>query len=77
VPRDMVGVRVRLESLRQLDSVSPALIQKLLDRVGRIDDDRDAGVLVADQVGGTPEVVVDELLEQHDYDASNGCGYIS
>ncbi len=77
VPREVVGVRMCLENLCQLDAVSPALIQILLDRIGRIDDDRNAGLLVADEVGGTPEVVVDELLEQHDSDASNECGYIS
>ena len=50
VPRDVVGVGVRLENRRQLDAVSPALIQVLLDGVGRIDHDRDARVLVTDEV---------------------------
>jgi hypothetical protein len=77
VSRDVVGVCVRLESRRQLEVVPLALIQILLDSVGRIDHDRNTGVLVTDEVGGTPEVVVDELLEQHDSDATNGCGYIS
>jgi hypothetical protein len=31
-------------------------------------------VLVTDDVGATSEVVVDELLEEHDDDASNRCG---
>ena len=53
------------------------LIQILLDRVGRIDDDGDAGVLVTDEVRGAPEVVVDELPEQHGADATNARGYIS
>jgi hypothetical protein len=77
VPRDVIGVRVCLENRRQLDAVSPALIQILLDRVAWVDDDCDAGVLVADEVGGTPEVVVDELLEQHNSDASNERGYLT
>jgi hypothetical protein len=34
-------------------------------------------VLVADEVRGAPEIVVDELLEQHPADATNHCGYIS
>jgi hypothetical protein len=34
-------------------------------------------VLVTDDVRPTAEVVVDELHEQHEDDASNGCGYIS
>jgi hypothetical protein len=33
-------------------------------------------VLVADEVGGAPEILVDELPEQHEGDASNSCGYI-
>ena len=77
VPRDVVGVRMRLENRSQLEVASPALIHVLLDRVGRIDDDSDVGMLVTDEVRGTPEPVVDELLEQHDCDASNGYGYIS
>jgi hypothetical protein len=77
VSGDVVGVRVRLENPRELEAASRAVVQILLDRVGRIDDDRDAGVLVTDEVGGTPLALVDELLEQHESDASNGCGYIS
>jgi hypothetical protein len=34
-------------------------------------------VLVAHDVRSAPEVVVDELLEEHEADASNGCGYIT
>jgi len=48
-----------------------------LDLVRRVHDDGDPLVLVTDEVGGTPEVVVDELLEQHISDATNECGYIS
>jgi len=65
VPGDMIGVRVRLDDGRQLDPPPPALIQVLVDRVGRIDDEGGSGMLVADQVGRTPEVVIDELLEEH------------
>ncbi len=42
------------------------LRQHALDRVGRVDDRCDARVLVADQVRRTAEVVVNELLEQHE-----------
>jgi methionine-rich copper-binding protein CopC len=66
VPGDMIGVRVRLDDRRQLDAPPQALIQVLVDRVGRIDDDGGSGMLVADQVGSTPEVVIDELLEEHE-----------
>ena len=77
VARDVVGVRVGLEHADEPDAAALALVQILLDRVGRIDDDGDSRMLVTDDVRTTPEVVVDELLEQHDPDASNGCGYIS
>ena len=61
----------------ELDVPALALVQILLDRVGRIDEDGDSGVLVADEVGTTPQVVVDELLEQHECDRSNQRGYIT
>ena len=48
------------------------LVEVLLDRVGRVDDDRLARVLVADQVGSAAEVVVDELAEQHSGEANSG-----
>jgi hypothetical protein len=34
-------------------------------------------VLVADEVGGAPQVVVDELLEEHERDRTNTRSYIS
>ena len=39
--------------------------QVLVDLQPRVDDRRDAGVLVADQVRGAAEVVVDDLAEDH------------
>ncbi len=77
VTGDVVGVRVRLEDGDELDVPALALIQILLDRVGRIDEDGDSGVFVADEVGTTPQVVIDELLEQHECDRSNQRGYIT
>ena len=73
----VVGVRVRLEHARESHVASLALVQVLLDRIGRIDDGGHSGVLVAHEVRSAPEVVVDELLEEHGFDASNVCGYIS
>jgi copper transport protein len=66
VPGDVIGVRVRLEHADETDIAARALIQIRLDRVSRIDDDGDAGLLVADEIGGAAEVVVDELPEEHD-----------
>jgi hypothetical protein len=68
---------VRLEHAGEPDAVPLAFVEVLLDRIRGIDDRRNSGVLVADEVRGTPEAVVDELLEEHDCDATSGCGYIS
>jgi len=73
----VVGVGVGLEHARESHVPSLALVQILLDRIGRIDDGGHPGVLVAHEVRSAPEVVVDELLEEHECDASNECGYIS
>src|SRR5438477_2355436 len=65
VPGDVVGVVVGLEHRRQPDAAPLRLLEVGLDPVSRIDHHRETGVLVADEVGGAAEVVVDELLEQH------------
>ena len=65
VPGEVVGVRVRLDRPDEADAAPPGLLEVLLDRVGRVDDHRDPGVLVADQVRGAAEIVVDELREDH------------
>ena len=75
--RDVVGVGVRLEHSDEPDAPARRGVQIPLDGVGGIDDDRDSRVLVPDKVRPAAEVVVDELLEQHFPDATNGCGYIS
>jgi hypothetical protein len=77
MPGHMVGVRVRLEHADELDLVPLCSVEILLDGVGGIDDHRRARLLVADEVGGAPEILVDKLPEQHDDDASNRCGYRS
>ena len=66
VAGDVVGVRVGLEHRREPHAVVRGRGQVLLDRERRVDDDRLAGLLVADEVGGAAEVLVDELLEQHE-----------
>ena len=67
VAGEMVGVRVRLDaSARSGRRAARPLASTRLDRKRRIDDRGDAGVLVADQVRGAAEVVVEELLEQHE-----------
>jgi hypothetical protein len=58
-------MRVRLDDAYEPHAAPLGLLQVLLDGVGRIDHRRHAGVLVADQVRGAAEVVVDELREEH------------
>src|SRR3954449_7634392 len=77
VTRDVVCVRVSLERTDEHDVVALRLGEHRLDVVRRIDDYPNAGTLVANQVRGAAQVVVQELLEEHGCDASTGCGYES
>jgi hypothetical protein len=65
VTRDVIRVRVRLEDADEPDTLALRPRQHGLDRVRRVDDDRDACVLVADEIRGAAQVVVQKLLEQH------------
>ena len=78
VARDVVGVRVRLERPHDAHLEPFGLGEDLLDRVGRVDDDRLLRLLAADEVRGAPEIVVQDLCEEHGArDGSNGCRYRS
>ena len=65
MPGEVVGVRVRLDRADDADVALRGLLEVLLDREGRIDDDRVTGTGIADEVGGAAERVVDELREDH------------
>ena len=65
VAGDMVGVRVCLEHGDDPDAVVGGRVEVLLDAVRGVDDDRDTGALVADEVRGAAEVAVHELPEEH------------
>ena len=65
VPRDVVGVRVRLDRAHDPEAAPLGLLEHRLDRVRRIDDDGDAGLLVTDEVTRAAQVVVQELVEDH------------
>jgi hypothetical protein len=65
VPGQVIGVRVRFDRPDDLDVVFGRRRQHRLERIGRVDDRGDAGLLVTDQVRRAPEVVVEELLEEH------------
>ena len=64
VTGDVIGVRMRFEHADEPHFAAFGLGQHRVDVVRRIDDDRDAGVLVADEVRGAAQIVVEELLEQ-------------
>ena len=66
VTRQVVGVRVRLHRAHDLEAAARRGREQRLDRVGRVDDRRDTCLLVADEVRRAAEVVVQELLEQHE-----------
>jgi hypothetical protein len=77
VAGDVVGVRVRLEDGNYPDGAPADLVEVRLDPVSRVDEDGEPGMLVADEVRRAPQVVVDELLEEHAADRSTEYGYFS
>ena len=65
VAGEVVCMGVRLDRSHDANAAMLRLDEVLLDREGRIHDDRGSRALVADEVGGAAEVVVDELREDH------------
>ena len=65
VPGKVVGVRVGLDHADDADVVPLGLLEVLLDRERRVDDDGLAGSRIADDVRRTAERIVDELREDH------------
>src|SRR5262249_50851735 len=65
VPGDVIGVGVRLENAPDANPVLLGGREVGLDRVRGVDQKGLARLLVADEIGGTAEVLVDELAEQH------------
>ena len=63
VSGEVVGMGVRLEDAGDPQAGVPGRLEVRLDRERRIDDDGHAGGGVADEVGGAPQVLVDELPE--------------
>ena len=65
VTRDVVGVRVRLERPHDPRLEALGLGENRLDREMRVDDHDLSRLLAADEVRGAPEVVVEDLREEH------------
>jgi alkyl sulfatase BDS1-like metallo-beta-lactamase superfamily hydrolase len=65
---------VRLEHTHDLDALSLGRRQVLLNRERRIDDDRFASRRVADEVGATAEILVDELSKEHEIERTSDRG---
>ncbi len=65
VPRDVVGMGVGLDRPHDPDVEPVRLREHVLDRVRRVDDDRLARLLAADEVRGATEVAVQDLREEH------------
>ena len=61
----VVGVVVRLEDVLDVDAEVAREVQVLLDLELGIDHRHDTRLLVADEVGRAPEVVVGDLAEDH------------
>jgi hypothetical protein len=70
VAGNVIRVRVRLERSHDPHTEALGLRKQRLDRVGRIDDEGLARALVAEEVRRAAEIIVQELAEDHDGDAS-------
>ena len=71
-PGHVVGVRVRLQHARDAQPVRRGEVEVPADVPGRVDDGGLAGV--ADQVRRAPQVLVDELAEDHATASALGSG---
>ena len=67
---DVVGVRVRLEHAHDAKAFLLGRFEVRLDRVGGVDDERLSCPRVTDQIRGAAEIVVDELAEHHEPEAT-------
>ncbi len=65
VAGDVVGVVVRLEDVLDVHAEVARQVQVLVDLELGVDDSRDPGVLVTDEVRRASEVVVGDLAEDH------------
>ena len=70
VAGDVVGVVVSLEDVLDRDPGVAGQLEVLVDLEARIDDRGLAGLLVADEIRGTTEIVVGDLAEDHEGTAS-------
>ena len=66
VPRDVIRVGVRFDGADDPEPTSPGFGDERLDRKGGIDDDGDPRFLVTDQIARASQVVIEELVEDHE-----------
>ena len=72
VAGDVVGVRVRLDGADDPKAAPLRLGEQWLDLERGVDERGDSRLLVADQVTRAPEIVVQELVEDHDATVAPG-----
>ena len=72
VAGDMVGVGVGLDRAHDANAAPVRFLQQRLDLVGGVDEHRDAGLLVPHEITRTAEIVVQELVEDHDATVAPG-----
>jgi hypothetical protein len=78
MPREVVSVSVRLDGADDADVAPLGLLEVLLDRECRVDHGCLPGARIADEIGSTPERVIDELREDHPAaDRTSGSRYFS
>ena len=75
VAGDVVCVGVRLDDACDLDAPPLRLLMQRFDRERRVDDHRDPRLLVPHEIGGTAEIVVQKLVEDHGRERSSRIRY--
>ena len=77
VARDVIGVGMRLDRADDPHPARLGLGEQRVDLERRVDDDRHPRFLVSHQIGRTPQIVVQELMEDHVGDRSTRSRYPS
>ena len=65
MPRDVIGMVVRLEDVLDAHTRVACEVEIDVDLEAGIDDRRDSGLVVTDDVGGAAQIIVGDLAEEH------------